>query len=342
MMRLGLAALVLVLTGCDDPPVTLSLSGETMGTTYNITVVDRTGGELDAAAVKGVVERTLTQVNALMSNWDPNSEISRFNASDSTEPIEISDDLAAVIAAAMNVHTESQGLFDVTLGPVIELWGFGAPGPDAVVPSDEALADAMVQVGQSRLLSLQQTPATLSKARADTSVYLAAIAKGYGVDEVAAALAELGATDFMVEIGGDLIAEGSNPQGNPWRIGIERPDPASSSVEEIVQVSGLGVATSGDYRNYFESDGVRYSHIIDAGTGRPVTHKTASVTVMAESAMLADGWATAMLALGRERGMKIANQLDLAVFFIVRDGAGDHISFETDASARFQKLQAED
>lgn len=342
MLRMTLVGLALVLSACDDSPVTLSLTGETMGTTYNITVVDQTGGDLDPKALGQSIEATLEEVNSLMSNWDPNSEISRFNGTTTEDPVDISTDLATVMDAAMTIHKESEGLFDVTLGPVIELWGFGALGPDAKIPEDAAIAAALEQVGQARLLSLQKSPPTLQKARSDTAVYLAAIAKGYGVDRVAEALKDMGVADFMVEIGGDLVAEGSNPEGNPWRIGIERPDPASRAVEEVVRVSGLGIATSGDYRNYFESDGVRYSHIINAVTGRPVAHRTASVTVMAKSAMLADGWATAMLALGRERGMQIAEKLNLAVFFIVREGSGDDISFLTDASTRFKKLQAEE
>lgn len=339
MFRYILVGAALMLAACDDQPVTLSLSGETMGTTYNITIVDQTG-ELDAQNVQTTVDATLMTVNALMSNWDPNSEISRFNALTSTEPVEISTDLAAVMKAAMDVHTQSEGQFDVTLGPVIELWGFGAPKPDDPVPTDIEVQSALEKTGQARLVKLG--PKTMQKGRPDTSIYLAAIAKGYGVDQVAAQLRRLGVADFMVEIGGDLLAEGTNPNGDPWRIGIERPDESSRTIEEIIQVSGLGVATSGDYRNFFSKDGVRYSHIIDAVTGRPVTHQTASVTVLAENAMLADGWATAFLALGQERGMKIAETLDLAVFFIVREGTQDHIEFSTQSSARFEKLQAKE
>jgi thiamine biosynthesis lipoprotein len=144
----------------------------------------------------------------------------------------------------------------------------------------------------------------------------------------------------MVEIGGDLYAAGMNPDGQPWQIGVETPDALRRGVQRVVSVSGYGMATSGDYRNYFEQDGIRYSHIIDAGTGRPVTHTTASVTVLAENAMLADGWATAMLALGKERGLAVAEELGLAVLFIERDQSAEALQFISAASARFTELQA--
>ena len=337
MTRFAIIGLVLALWSCESDPVVLELSGETMGTTYNITAVDASA-ELDADAVQARVEETLAMVNAGMSNWDPNSEISKFNAAETTEPVEISPELAKVMGAAAEVHEKSLGQFDVTLGPLIELWGFGARTSESPIPADEAIAAALDVVGQSKVLIL--TGETLAKAQPQTSVYLAAIAKGYGVDEVAATLQGLGFEDFMVEIGGDLFAAGENPQGEPWRIGIEKPEATDRTVEEIVTFSGLGMATSGDYRNYFEEDGVRYSHIIDAETGRPITHTTASVTVLTEKAMMADAWATALLALGQDRGLAVAEAEGLAVLFIERDPASGDGAFRSVASARFEALQA--
>lgn len=338
MERLLLLGLVVALTACRADTAKLEFSGETMGTTYSIVALDRTA-TLEKDEIKAAIERTLSQVNARMSNWDPDSEVSRFNAVRTTEPVDISPELAKVMEAAGAVHEASLGQFDVTLGPLIELWGFGARTPESPVPSDAAIRAALGSVGQSSVLALTKDPATLRKTRPETSVYLAAIAKGYGVDEVAATLKGFGIEDFMVEIGGDLYAAGRNPDGQPWRIGIERPDATDRAVEEVVNLSGLGMATSGDYRNYFEEDGVRYSHIIDAVTGRPVTHKTASVTVLAESAMLADAWATALLALGEERGMEVSKRHDLAVFFIVRGDSSAEDGFSTIATPRFEAAQ---
>lgn len=328
------AGVAITLSACDEPPATLQFTGETMGTTYNVVAVDKTA-QLAPAVVAAQIEETLRTVNAIMSNWDPASEISQFNKYNGTQARQVSDALFAVMTTAMEVHRDSAGQFDVTLGPLIELWGFGAPTSGLTQPSDAEIAAAMLKVGQAKLLTLTENPTTMAKAAPDTTVYLAAIAKGYGVDQVAATLRSLGLEDFMVEIGGDLYATGLNPDGVAWRIGIERPDPADRAVEQVIDVSGLGMATSGDYRNYFEEDGVRYSHIIDGVTGRPVRHKTASVTVLATSAMLADAWATALLALGLERGMAISEDLGLAVLFIVRDDASGALAFETVANQHF-------
>jgi len=274
-----------------------------------------------------------------MSNWDPASEISRFNAA-GTQVVEISPELADVMALANVVNTASLGRFDVTLGPLIELWGFGERTAQSAVPDEADIARAQALVGQDRLLMLSRNPDTLQKSDPGVSVYLAAIAKGYAIDRVAAALRDIGLSDFMVEIGGDLITSGLNTRGTAWRIGIERPDPSSQRVEDVVPLEDLGMATSGDYRNYFEQDGVRYSHIIDATTGRPITHGTASVTVLAETAMAADAWATALLALGAEEGLRVAEKNDLAVFFIVRDASILETGFSTVSTARFDEITA--
>lgn len=339
MARLFLVVLTFLLAACKTDPVTLKFSGDTMGTTYNVIAVDKTAA-LSPDAIKDAIAAELAVVNGQMSNWDPSSEISRFNNAETTEAVAISPELAKVIAAANEIHIKSNGLFDVTLGPLIEIWGFGARTAESPVPSDEAIAAAQKITGQSKILSLTSDPLTLRKSLPGTSVYLAAIAKGYGVDQVAAVLKEAGLDDYMVEIGGDLVTSGLNPKGEPWRIGIERPDAGSQTVEDVVNVSGLGMATSGDYRNYFEQNGIRYSHIIDANTGRPITHGTASVTVLAPDAMMADGWATALLAMGREPGLKLAEAEGLAVLFIERNSDSGQIGFETTVSSQFSKLQA--
>lgn len=338
-MRAVLIGLIFLLPACQSDAETLKFTGETMGTTYNIVAVDHEA-RLELEEVEAAIGSVLDTVNALMSNWDPNSEVSRFNARQDTDPVQVSPALAEVMATANQVHAQSDGQFDVTLGPLIELWGFGARTPETPHPADDAIAAALAQVGQDRVLELTVDPPTLAKKQPGVNVYLAAIAKGYGVDAVGRALHDLGLTDYMVEIGGELVTAGRNPEGEIWRIGVEQPDSGSRKVQQVVRLSGLGMATSGDYRNYFEVDGVRYSHIIDARTGRPITHGTASVTVLAETAMLADGWATALLALGQERGMPIAEDLGLAVLFIAHDGQEGDNSFVTTTSSRFRELQS--
>lgn len=321
----------LALAACKDRTNILELVGATMGTTYSIVAVDRSG-TLSQTKVQGAVNEVLASVNASMSNWDTSSEVSRFNASRSTDAFAVSPAFAEVMAAAGEVSELSDGRFDVTTGPLIDLWGFGAK-PQAGIPADAAILAALETTGQARHISVGA--GSLTKATAEAEVYLSSIGKGYGVDAIGEALAGLGIEDFMIEIGGDLLTAGVNPDGNPWQIGIETPT-ALSGVQHVVGVTGMGLATSGDYRNYFEEDGQRYSHILDAATGKPITHSTASATVVTENAMLADAWATAMLILGSETGLKLADALEMPVLFIDRDGD----EFATKSSAAFAALAA--
>ncbi len=335
MRLLPALALAALLTGClfDKEPDVVRLSGETMGTTFNVTAI---GEDLDETALAASVEETLAAVNAKMSNWDPNSEVSTFSASDSTDPVAVSEEFALVLAAANDVHDKTDGAFDVTLGPLIELWGFGPRKPEDPVPSDADIEAALAGVGQNRLLTLDAEAGTLAKSEPGVGINLSAIAKGYGIDAVAETLRDAGIENYLVEIGGDLVSKGENDKGETWQIGIEKPQAGSQSLQLIVSLDDRGMASSGDYKNYFEQDGVRYSHIIDPTTGRPITHRTTSVTVLAENAMMADAWATAMLALGQEKGMQLAEEHKLAVYFISRDVTGGDDAYITSHSSAFK------
>ncbi len=335
MRLLPALALTTLLTGClfDKEPDVVRLSGETMGTTFNVTAI---GEDLDETALAASVEETLAAVNAKMSNWDPNSEVSTFSASTSTDPVAVSDEFALVLAAANDVHDKTGGAFDVTLGPLIELWGFGPRKPEDPVPSDADIEAALAGVGQKRLLTLDSEAGTLAKSEPGVGINLSAIAKGYGIDAVAETLRDAGIENYLVEIGGDLVSKGQNDKGETWQIGIEKPQAGSQSLQLIVSLDDRGMASSGDYKNYFEQDGVRYSHIIDPTTGRPITHRTTSVTVLAENAMMADAWATAMLALGQEKGMQLAEEHKLAVYFISRDVTGGDDAYITSHSSAFK------
>lgn len=321
------------LAACKPGQEILKFSGDTMGTRYNIVAVS-SGQKLDRDALQGAIDAALAEVDTQMSNWNAGSEISRINAAATGEAQRLSPALAHVMAGAQSVHQASDGRFDVTVGPLIDLWGFGADGAMPHIPADADIADAMTRAGQSDVLAISGD--TLTKTAPGAGIYLAAIGKGYGVDRVADTLRAHGLKDFMVEIGGDLYTAGLNPEGMSWQIGIETPVAGQRGLYDVVNVSGLGMATSGDYRNFFEDAGQRYSHIIDPARGRPILHDTVSATVLTEDAMLADAWATAMLVLGRERGLEIAEANDLAVVFI--DRAGD--AFVTAQSSRYAALQA--
>ncbi|MEM0946066.1 MAG: FAD:protein FMN transferase [Pseudomonadota bacterium] len=330
--RRAFMVMPLALLACKPRDLVLEIKGLTMGTTYNVVAIDRTR-QLNQIEVQSAIEAALDDVNRKMSNWDPRSEISQFNAQPGTLPVDVSPDLAHVMDAAQAVHLASDGRFDTTIGPLIELWGFGASGQHAF-PNDGDIAAVRAASGHQNALRVEGT--TMQKTRADAQVYLAAIGKGYGADQVARALEGLGIEDFMVEIGGDLYTSGVNPNGAPWRIGIESPDPLKVSPSKVVGVSGYGLASSGDYRNYFEKNGKRYSHVIDPATGRPINHATVSVTVLAKNAMFADAWATAMLILGKDRGLEIAEAQELAVLFVERDSVTGGLRIE--ANPRFEEL----
>lgn len=335
MRLVPVLAFATLLSGClfDKEPEVVRLSGETMGTTFNITAI---GEDLDEDALAAAVQETLAEVNAKMSNWDTNSEVSTFSAATSTDPMPVSAEFAQVLTAANEVHEKTGGIFDVTLGPLIELWGFGPRTPEDPVPSDADIEAALSGVGQTRLLTLDAEAGTLAKSQPGVGINLSAIAKGYGIDAVAETLREAGIEDYLVEIGGDLVTKGQNDKGEAWRIGIEKPQAGAQTPQLIVSVGDLGMASSGDYKNFFEQNGVRYSHIIDPTTGRPITHRTTSVTVLAENAMMADAWATAMLALGQEKGLELAEKNELAVYFISRDVTGGEDAYITVHSTAFK------
>ena len=335
--RRSFMVMPLALAACKYGPNVLELTGSTMGTTYNVVAVDGSRS-VQKNELRQAVELALAEVNGQMSNWDASSEISRFNALQSTDAFAISPALTKVMAAAEDVNRASAGRFDTTMGPLIELWGFGAAGTRTQTPNNEAILAMQAATGHEN--SLRIGNGSLQKLNTETQVYLAAIGKGYGADRVGEALASFGISDFMIEIGGDLYASGRNPDGLPWQIGVETPEAWDRGVMEVVGVSNLGMASSGDYRNYFEQDGQRYSHVIDPTTGRPITHHTASATVLADDAMLADAWATAMLTLGREKGLEIAEEQNIAVLFIDRDTSKADLTFKSVASSRFQQLQA--
>ena len=332
--RRAFLVMPLALAACYNRKQVIEIAGFSMGTSYKVVAVDH-NNPLREAEVDAAVSTALADVNRALSNWDSGSEISRLNAAPGGRATQMSPLLSDVMQTAAQVNRDSAGRFDTTLGPLIELWGFGAPGEQAM-PTDADIARARAQSGHENTLLIAD--GALQKTRGDTQIYLAGIGKGYGADRVGRALESLGVEDYLVEIGGDLYASGRNPDGLPWQIGIESPNALDRSVLGVVGVSGLGLASSGDYRNYFEHDGQRYSHLIDPATGRPVDHTTASATVLAKSAMLADAWSTAMLILGRERGLEIANRHDIAVQFVDREPTAAGQTFKTYNSPSFARL----
>jgi len=323
--------LTLLVVGCGPREQTVALAGSTMGTTWSVQI-PHPDPDLDQVSLYEDIAAVLAELNARMSTYDPDSELSRFNADGTTEWFPVSVELVRLVDQALAVSRLTDGAFDVTVGPLVNLWGFGPEAhPDAIPPQAEIDA-ARARVGW-HLLHVRDEPPALRKDRPDVYVDLSAIAKGHGVDRVAELLEAKGLDDYLVEIGGELRGRGLNAEGAPWRIAIERPDSGRRAPLRVVALKDHGMATSGDYRNFFEVAGKRYSHSIDPATGRPVDHQLASVTVVGERCGEADAWATAFLVLGPERGVALANELGLAALFVERLGGELRIT-ESTAFAR--------
>ncbi|MDP1649902.1 MAG: FAD:protein FMN transferase [Rubrivivax sp.] len=328
----------LALAGCSErtggipaAPGGLQFSGQTMGTGY---VVKLAAAALSAAridALRADVHDALEGVNRGMSLYRADSELMRFNRHDAGTPLTLSKDLFHVLAAARQVSELSQGAFDVSVAPLVHAWGFG-PARRTTVP-----AAAQVQARRGTIgwqgLRLDAGQGTATKAHTGLQADLGGIAKGHGVDLAALALDAGGVEDYMIEVGGEVRTRGRNAQGRPWQIGIEEPDALPQRVRSVVPLSGQSLATSGDYRIYFEQAGRRYSHEIDPRTAAPIAHALASVSVVADSCMRADALATALIVMGPEHGIALARQLALPALFIVREPPGGLRNIATSAWA---------
>ncbi|MCX2833550.1 FAD:protein FMN transferase [Microbulbifer thermotolerans] len=290
-----------------------------MGTSYHITLVD-VPATLEKTGLQQEIDAELVRVNQEMSTYIDDSELMRFNRGPVGEAVPVSAPLADVVALSLDIYQRSSGAFDITVGPLVNLWGFGPqPEPDQI-PTAVEIETLLAQIG-SDALTVERNPDRITRSR-PVEIDLSAIAKGHGVDRVALLLEARGARNYLVEIGGELRSRGKNPQGLDWRIGIESPDPSGRVVQRPIAISGKSVATSGDYRNYYERDGVRYAHSIDPRTGRPLQHRLASVTVIADDCAEADGLATALNVLGAEAGLQLAERENLAVFMLVKTDKG--------------------
>lgn len=321
-MRFYVPLLTLLLAACsgDERLPEYQLSGATMGTTYSVKLV-APGEHIDRQGVQSRIRETLAAVDKLTSTWRDDSELSLFNANPSTDWIDVSAEFCAVIDSALAVSHASNGAFDITIGPLVNLWGFGPGGERREPPDDDALGAVMAIVGYEGL-ETRCSESTLRKRDGAMYVDLSGWAKGYGVDRLAAVLDEYGLKDYLVEIGGELRVRGRNAEGKKWAIAIEAPSTTTRQPHSVLRLTDTSVATSGDYRNYFDHDGEHYSHTIDARTGRPVAHNLAGVTVISETAAYADAMATALLVLGPEAGVTLAEELGVAGYFLVRNNSG--------------------
>ncbi len=287
----------------------LKITGETMGTYYSVVI--ESPGEKTADEVKSKIESTLAEFSRQMSTWDPNSEISQCNQSQSTDWFPVSSDFAFVVEESLRIHTLSDGIFDPTLAPLIEAWGFGK-SKTRKVPTPDELSSALSNIGMKNI-EVRRDPPAIRKTKPEVSINLSAIAPGFGIDAVAEMLTKEGFERWLVDIGGEARAGKQKVSGSLWKIGVESP---LGGIHRIVELENMGIATSGDYRNFFVMDGVQYSHILDPRTGRPVPNPPASVSILHSSNMTADALATTLMALGVEKGMQLAEREGLDVMFL--------------------------
>lgn len=306
--------------------------GLTMGTSYHVKAAlpEDLKNSYDEVAL--IIKSELDDIEAKMSTYRSDSELSLFNALPVESQYTLSQSTFEVLTEALYLSDISEGAFDVTVGPLVNLWGFGPGQKDDAVPDKADLAEAFTRVGYAKL-QLNSSTRQLKKT-GKVFVDLSSIAKGYAVDRVIETLGKRGISSALVEVGGEIRSSGVKPDGSDWRIAIETPLAGERSIQRIISVTDIAMATSGDYRNYFEVDGRRFSHTIDPNTGYPIDHSLASVTVLAKSCMKADGLATTLMVLGPIKGLAFAENYNLSAFFIIKTPAG----FEEVASQAFNQF----
>ncbi len=310
------------------------IEGTTMGTTYSVKLVS-SGDTKDPARFADApdIARTVLQtIDNMMSTYKPDSELSRFNQHKDTSPFPVSREMIEVFTIARRISDMSGGAFDITVGPLVNAWGFGPENRGGKIPTDSEIDALKQRVGYTKIV-IDSDASTLRKTQPDVYCDLSAIAKGYGVDQVAKALDSLGIANYLVVVGGEVRAKGVNAQGHPWQVAVEQPDAVERTPYRVVSLSNCAISTSGDYRNYFEKNGQRYSHEIDPKTGRPVTHRLASASVVVDTSAFTDAFATAMMVLGPEKAYDLALTRGLAVFLLIRREDGKFDERQTPAFA---------
>lgn len=299
----------------------VTFNGETMGTTYTVKVVLPDAALVDGSGFESLIGDALDRVDVLMSTYRDDSEIQRFNLSASLDPFPIAAENARVIDCALTISNQTVGAFDITAAPLVKAYGFGPEGRRDSPPAGDEIEAIRTRVGYDKL-EFDSSARALRKLVPGLTIDLNAIAPGFAADLIGERMEAEGYADYMVEIGGEIRARGRNYEGEPWRVGIERPAENERAIQRVVPLDGMALATSGDYREYYEVDGVRISHTVDARTGRPIAHALASVSVIHEECMWADGYATAIMALGPDDGYLLAEILKLPALFILREGGG--------------------
>jgi len=333
MRTLLFLAILLFMAACQsgDP---IQLSGRTMGTIYNISILPADDQKIETHSLQQNIDTLLAEVNQQMSTYVKHSEISQFNHLQSTEPFNVSEPFTKVLRLALQIYRESEGAFDVTVAPLVNLWGFGTKGRRDYLPTDKEVERVLKNIGSNHISVLNDT--TIQKFNPNISLDFGAIAKGYGVDAVSDLLYLKGYRNYLVEIGGEIVVRGTK-NGQPWKIGIDRPVAGAqpgADLQYILELTDIAMATSGDYRNYFTVGDSSYSHEINPRTGQSIITGVASVTVLAPSCMLADAMATSIMVMGAETGLTwVESKPEIEALIITHDKN----DFKTMSSLNFMR-----
>ncbi|MFE8049430.1 FAD:protein FMN transferase ApbE [Brenneria goodwinii] len=327
-----------LLAGCDNAPHTdlrplLTIEGKTMGTFYSVKI---SGEQKESKEqLQQEIDALLEQANNEISTYRNDSTLSKFNQYRGNAPQPISNGMADIILAAQRIGRATDGAMDITVGPLVNLWGFGPQKQPTQIPSQQQIDEARQKIGLNHLKLLSDEQGEwIQKDLPDLYVDLSTLGEGYGADLLTQLMARKGITNYLVSVGGAISSRGVNAEGVPWRVAIQKPTDQENAMQAAVNLQGYAISTSGSYRNYFEQNGQRYSHVIDPATGKPITHQLVSVTVIAPTALEADGWDTGLMVLGGEKALKLAEQQGLAVYLITKTDKG----FHTEMTPQFQSF----
>ncbi|RKQ38515.1 FAD:protein FMN transferase ApbE [Enterobacter sp. R1(2018)] len=336
LLRRGLLAVALLaLAGCDNQPAAakpgLVLEGKTMGTFWRVSLAG-----IDSARQNELRTRIQAQLDGddrLLSTYKSDSALSRFNQSRSTEPYPVTEEMSDIVTASLRIGAKSGGAMDITVGPLVNLWGFGPDKQPIKTPTQAQIDAAKALTGLQHLTVINKAGRQwLQKDLPGLYVDLSTVGEGYAADRLARLMEQNGISRYLVSVGGAVVTRGTNQDGKAWRVAIQKPTDRENAVQAVVDLNGHGISTSGSYRNYYELEGKRLSHIIDPVSGAPVQHRLVSATVIAPTALEADGWDTGLMVLGTEKAKQVAQKEGLAVYLITKEDKG----FSTWMSPQFK------
>lgn len=343
--RAGLVAAALLISGCDndtqqsarqETPATV-LEGKTMGTFWRVSIIGI--DETRAGRLQNKIQAQLDADDMQLSTWKSDSALMRFNRFHSTSPWPVSAAMADIVSESLRIGASTEGAMDITIGPLVNLWGFGPDKQPVKTPTRAQILEAKARTGLKHLTVINKSGSQyLQKDLPDLYVDLSTVGEGYAADHLAKLMAQEGISRYLVSVGGALVSRGMNAENHPWRVAIQKPTDRENAVQAIVDINGHGISTSGSYRNYYELGGKRVSHVISPQTGRPIEHKLVSVTVIAPTALEADGWDTGLMVLGTEKAKEVVRKQELAVYMIFREGD----TFKTWMSPQFQAFLVSD